>query len=179
MKPVKNTFFSPSSLKAVRWERTWLRGSPASLSFPICLCLFSFVATWTKLWPHVTITRLLRAVQRRQLKEQTTWKFPNYGNRLRFWNGCWSTAAWKKGYAAIKYDSKFRVWTQDFVSFRFCRLSSEMHSVGLTKSTEIQTNPFSYWGPAPCHPDLFLIHRVKNTHWFQKMFQIKDWSICA
>lgn len=43
----------------------------------------------------------------------------------------------------------------------------------LTESTEIQTIPFTYWGPAPCHPDLFLIHRVKNTHWFQKMFQIK------
>lgn len=127
MKPVKNHFPIFSQGSEVVGNMT-LRESCLRVFLPACICSASWQRRSSFGQSHSTLTRLLRAVQRRQLKEQTTWKFSNYSNGLRFWNGSWNTITWIKGYKAIKYDSKFRVWIQDFVWFWSCTLSSEMHS---------------------------------------------------
>lgn len=174
MKAVKNIFFP--HLLSGQWsdrEHDSEGVLPHRVFLPACICSVSWQHKRSFGQSQITLTRLLRAVQRRQLNEQTTWKFSNYGNRLKFWNGCWNTITWIKGYTAIKYDSKFRVWTQDFVSFRFCTLSSEMHSTELTKSTKIQTNPFPYWGLHPAILIYFLFIGWKIPIGFRRCFRSK------
>lgn len=156
------THFSLHLLSRQWWWETWLWGSPAPLDFlPACVCSVRWHQTLASLkW----LTRSLTAVRRRQLKEQEN-----------FLTMFMDEAKWVLKYYQGKneqniYSTEFRVRSQDLVSFRFCRLSSDMLNAGLTKSTVIQTDPFFCWEPAPCHPDSFLFHGMKNPIGFRRRY---------